>query len=85
MQHCMARAAHAWPSRFDGFPSTAGTTATVCIVRGDNCWLANVGDSAAFLSTSGGNEVCTARHPARRHVRAHTHRQFRPRGILRCR
>lgn len=34
----------------DGFDSTAGTTATVCLLRGRLLWTAHVGDSRAVVS-----------------------------------
>lgn len=38
------------PRRADGFNSTAGTTCTVCLLRGVQLWTAHVGDSRAVLS-----------------------------------
>ena len=35
--------------RNDGFPSTAGTTAAVVLIRGSRCWVANAGDSKVIL------------------------------------
>lgn len=35
-----------------GFPSTAGTTATVAIIRNGLLYIAHVGDSTAVLATN---------------------------------
>ena len=36
-------------NRSDGFDCTAGTTASIVLIRGLKCWIANVGDSSIVL------------------------------------
>eukprot|EP00729_Bicosta_minor_P007095 gene7095-2777_t len=64
----MEAALPTWPRRADGFNSTAGTTCTVCLLRGVQLWTAHVGDSheQKTLNARGGEVVkVTARNLAR--------------------
>jgi len=38
-----------WPKRASGFPSTAGTTASVAILRNKKLYVAHVGDSSVVI------------------------------------
>jgi len=38
-----------WPKTISGLPSTAGTTASVVMIRGDKLYVGHVGDSAVVL------------------------------------
>lgn len=42
-----------WPRTLAGLPSTAGTTASVVIVRDDKIFVAHVGDSCVVFGEKG--------------------------------
>lgn len=40
-----------WPKTYNGHPSTAGTTVSLVLIRGNKMYIANVGDSMVVLGT----------------------------------
>lgn len=40
-----------WPKTYNGHPSTAGTTASLVLIRGNKMYVANVGDSMVVMGT----------------------------------
>ena len=49
MHRKMWKAAESWPKSPSGHPSTAGTTASVVIIRNQRIFTAHVGDSSIVL------------------------------------
>ncbi|XP_039612674.1 protein phosphatase, Mg2+/Mn2+ dependent, 1Da [Polypterus senegalus] len=47
--HAMWKKLPDWPKTITGLPSTSGTTASVVLIRGDQMFVAHVGDSAVVL------------------------------------
>ena len=41
--------AEKWPRTASGLPSTAGTTASICIIKNSKLYIGHVGDSAIVL------------------------------------
>jgi len=50
-----------WPQTSTGFPSTAGTTASVVIIRNDKMYVGHVGDSAVVIGKRSSRKHSDAR------------------------